>query len=160
MSTNIERITSPDGTEIAIETAGEGRPVVLIGGAFNDRSTMSGLAQLLAPYCRPIAYDRRGRGESGDNSGDFSADREIEDLQAVIDHAGGTASIFGHSSGGVLALEAAIRGLPIEKVARCTTRRSFPRGRGPARLPTSSNDSLPSSEPEIAMGRRRCSRPR
>ena len=121
MTTNLKRVTSADGTQIAVETVGRGWPVVLIGGAFNDRTTMAGLAQALSPYCQAVTYDRRGRGDSGDESGDYSADREIEDLRAVIGHVGGSAWLFGHSSGAVLALEAACRGLPVAKVAAYET---------------------------------------
>jgi pimeloyl-ACP methyl ester carboxylesterase len=121
MATNLEWVTSADGTQIAVETAGRGRPVVLIGGAFNDRATMAGLAQELSAYYQAVAYDRRGRGDSGDESGDYSADREMEDLRAVIGHVGGSAWLFGHSSGAVLALEAASRGLPAAKVAAYET---------------------------------------
>jgi pimeloyl-ACP methyl ester carboxylesterase len=117
MTTNFERVSSADGTTIAVETVGAGRPAVLIGGAFNDRRTMTGLAHVLAPFYQVTSYDRRGRGESGDESGDFSVEREMEDLGAVIEHVGGTVSVFGHSSGAVLTLEGAIRGLPVEKVA-------------------------------------------
>ena len=121
MTTNPEWVTSADGTQIAVESVGAGRPVVLIGGAFNDRTTMAGLAHVLSPYYRAVSYDRRGRGDSGDETGDYSADREMEDLRAVIGHVGGSACLFGHSSGGVLALEAARRGLPVEKVAAYET---------------------------------------
>jgi pimeloyl-ACP methyl ester carboxylesterase len=93
----------------------------LIGGAFNDRTTVAALAQVLSPYYMAVAYDRRGRGASGDESGEFSVDRETEDLGAVIGHVGAAAALFGHSSGAVLALEAAIRGLPVEKVAAYET---------------------------------------
>ncbi len=117
MTASTVRVRSADGTSIALEVAGSGRPVVLIGGAFNDRTTTAGLAQVLAPYYLAVTYDRRGRGDSGDESAGYSVDREMEDLKAVIDHLGGTASLFGHSSGAVLALEAAIRRLPVGKVA-------------------------------------------
>lgn len=117
----VERVCSADGTKIALETSGTGRPVVLIGGAFNDRTTMTGLAQVLSPYYRVISYDRRGRGDSGDVSADYRVEREMEDLRAVIDHVGGTAALFGHSSGAVLALEAAVRRLPVERVAAYET---------------------------------------
>lgn len=116
MNTSLEKVRSTDGTSIAVEVTGADRPVVLIGGAFNDRSTTARLAQVLSPYYQAVSYDRRGRGDSGDESIGYSADREMEDLQAVIDHVGGVASLVGHSSGAVLALEAAIRGLPVEKV--------------------------------------------
>ncbi|HEY1622335.1 MAG TPA: alpha/beta hydrolase [Streptosporangiaceae bacterium] len=120
----METVTSADGTTIAIETTGEGRPVIAIGGAFNDRSTVAALAAALAPHMTVVTYDRRGRGASGQTgawTGD-GADREIEDLAAVMQAAGrrqgtGTADLFGHSSGAVLALEATQRGLPVGKVA-------------------------------------------
>jgi hypothetical protein len=87
MTTNLEHVTSAEGTQIAVEAVGEGRPVVLIGGAFNDRTTVAGLAQVLSPYYQAVTYDRRGRGDSGDESRDYSVDREMED-RAVIGHAG------------------------------------------------------------------------
>ncbi|HUC26387.1 MAG TPA: alpha/beta hydrolase [Streptosporangiaceae bacterium] len=121
MNTKPQRVTSADGSQIAVEAMGEGQPIILIGGAFNDRTTMAGLARVLSPYYRAVAYDRRGRGDSSDESSDFSVDREMEDLRAVIEHVGGTASLFGHSSGAVLALEAVSRGLPTEKVAAYET---------------------------------------
>jgi pimeloyl-ACP methyl ester carboxylesterase len=110
-------VTSADGTVIAFDRVGDGPPVVLIGGAFNDRSTVAGLGRTLAPHLTVIAYDRRGSGGSGDNSKDYNPAREIDDLAAVIDHAGGSASVFGHSSGATLALTAAQQGLPIDKLA-------------------------------------------
>lgn len=114
-----QTVTSADGSTIAFQTFGQGAPVILIGGAFNDRTTMLALAATLAPHVTAVVYDRRGRGDSTDNSkpGEFAVDREIEDLTALIHQLGGRASLFGHSSGGVLALEAAMRGLPIDKVA-------------------------------------------
>lgn len=115
--TTHERVTSADGTQIAIEVSGTGQPAVLIGGAFADRTAMTGLAQVLSPYCQVVSYDRRGRGGSGDVSADYQVEREMEDLRAVIGHVGGGAALFGHSSGAVLALEAAVRGLPVERVA-------------------------------------------
>jgi pimeloyl-ACP methyl ester carboxylesterase len=63
------------------QVTGDGSPVVLIGGAFNDRTTTAGLARVLAPYYRAVTYDRRGRGESGDESVDYSVGREMEDLR-------------------------------------------------------------------------------
>jgi pimeloyl-ACP methyl ester carboxylesterase len=115
----MKTVTSADGTTIAVETTGTGRPVILIGGAFNDRSTVAALAATLAPQLTVLTYDRRGRGASGPIGPWTSeaADREIEDLAAVIELAGGTADLFGHSSGAVLALEATQRGLPVGRVA-------------------------------------------
>lgn len=108
-------VTSADGTTIFGEQRGSGAPVILVGGAFNDRTTVAGLAEVLAPDFTTIAYDRRGRGDSGDSSS-YAIEREIEDIAALIAEAGGSASVFGHSSGAVLALEAAAAGLPIEKL--------------------------------------------
>ncbi|MEU0789319.1 alpha/beta hydrolase [Amycolatopsis sp. NPDC005961] len=108
-------VTSADGTTIAFDQRGSGSPVILVGGAFNDRTTVAGLAEVLAADFTTIAYDRRGRGDSGD-APEYAFEREIEDIAALIAHAGGSASVFGHSSGAVLALEAAAAGLPIDKL--------------------------------------------
>lgn len=53
-------VTSADGTKISVETRGTGAPVILVGGAFNDRSTVAALAETLAPYLTAVTYDRRG----------------------------------------------------------------------------------------------------
>ncbi len=116
MKTVVETVTSADGTKIAVERAGGGPPVILAGGAFNARSTVAGLAAVLADGFTAVTYDRRGRGDSGDTAS-YAADREIDDLAAVISYAGTPAGLFGHSSGAVLALEAAAAGLGISKVA-------------------------------------------
>ncbi|MGW2217397.1 hypothetical protein ACWCSD_20625, partial [Nonomuraea sp. NPDC001684] len=66
MQSTVQTVTSADGTRIAFESSGEGHPVILVGGAFNDRTTVAALAAALAPGFRAIAHDRRGRGGSGD----------------------------------------------------------------------------------------------
>ncbi|MDL4817297.1 alpha/beta fold hydrolase [Actinomadura opuntiae] len=105
---------SADGSRIAYESVGTGSVVILIGGAFNDRAALAGLAHALAAGGhRAIAYDRRGRGDSTDNAGRFDPAREIEDLTALIEAVGGRASLFGHSSGGVLAIAATLHDLPV-----------------------------------------------
>jgi pimeloyl-ACP methyl ester carboxylesterase len=111
----LERATSADGTAIAFERRGSGAPLILIGGAFAERSASLPLAQALAPHLTAVTYDRRGRGDSGDTDA-YSVEREIEDLDALIRAVGGRASLFGHSSGACLALEAAARGRPLEHV--------------------------------------------
>jgi pimeloyl-ACP methyl ester carboxylesterase len=116
MNTTPETVTSADGTRIAVERTGDGPPVILVGGAFNDRSTVTGLAASLASRFTVLAYDRRGRGDSGDGDG-YAVEREVDDLGALIEYAGGSAALFGHSSGAILALESAIRGLPVERLA-------------------------------------------
>ncbi|TCO43772.1 alpha/beta fold hydrolase [Actinocrispum wychmicini] len=108
--------TSLDGTPIAFDVTGEGPAVILIGGAFNDRTTVAGVAKELSPRFTAIAYDRRGRGGSGDTK-PYSVAREIEDVAALIEYAGGSAHVFGHSSGAILALRAAAELSTIDKLA-------------------------------------------
>ena len=110
------RVLSADGTAIAFERVGQGPPVILVVGAFNDRATGAPLAQFLAPHVTAYTYDRRGRGESGDTL-PYAVDREVEDLGALIAAAGGAAAVFGYSSGALLALQAAARGPGITKLA-------------------------------------------
>jgi pimeloyl-ACP methyl ester carboxylesterase len=111
-------VTSRDGTSIAFERSGEGPVLVLVDGALCYRSfgPLTPLAKLLAPDFAVYRYDRRGRGESGDTA-PYAVARELEDLEALITEAGGAASVFGLSSGAVLALEAAASGLAISKLA-------------------------------------------
>ena len=99
------RVTSKDGSRIAFDRSGHGPALILVGGALSDRSGWSPLAKLLAPRFTVFSFDRRGRGDSEDTS-PYSVEREIEDLEAVIDEAGGAAFVHGQSSGAVLALEA------------------------------------------------------
>ena len=111
-------VTSRDGTRIAYERSGSGPAVILVDGALCSRAfgPMPKLAPLLAPRFTVLTYDRRGRGESGDRR-PYAVEREIEDLDALIGAAGGHAHLVGLSSGGALALEAAARGLAVDKVA-------------------------------------------
>jgi pimeloyl-ACP methyl ester carboxylesterase len=112
----MRKVVSRDGTTIAYEKAGEGPPVVLLGGGFRDHTVFTALLPELTPYCTTYVYDRRGRGESGD-SPYYAIEREIEDLQAVIAETGGEAAVFGGSSGGILALETVMAGTPVSKLA-------------------------------------------
>ncbi len=112
----METVTSSDGTAIAFDRLGEGPPVVLVCGASTDRRANASLAALLAEHFTVFNYDRRGRGDSGDTA-PYAVEREVEDLDAVIDAAGGSAFAYGTSSGGVLALEAAASGLAITRLA-------------------------------------------
>ena len=112
----IEFQNSADGTKIAFEQSGEGPALIVVGGALNSRRSADALVPLLAPHFTVYAYDRRGRGDSTDTP-PYSPDREIEDLKAVIDAAGGSAYAYGHSSGAILVLEAAAAGAPISKLA-------------------------------------------
>jgi len=112
------RVVSRDGTIIAYDEVGSGPPVILIVGALCSRTLGPGvkLAPLLAEQFKVFTYDRRGRGDSGENA-PYEVTREVEDLEALIKEAGGSAFVFGHSSGAVLALRAAAHGLPIKKLA-------------------------------------------
>ncbi len=109
-------VRSADGTPIAFDRTGDGPALILVAGALQDRSAAAPLAARLAPQFTVYRYDRRGRGDSGD-TGPYSVDREIADLSALIAEAGGSAFVFGHSSGAVLALEAAARDAAITRLA-------------------------------------------
>ena len=110
-------VTSRDGTRLAYDTWGEGPALILVNGALADRSGNAELAQLLAPRFTVYSYDRRGRGESGDTR-PYSVEREIEDIAALIERAGGSAYVYGKSSGAALALRAAAAlGDKVEKLA-------------------------------------------
>lgn len=115
----VQTIVSTDGTTIAFEKTGEGPAIVLVGGAFCDRTaSVSGtpLAAQLAHRFTVYSYDRRGRGASSD-AAVYALERELDDLDAVIDVAGGSAVVFGNSSGALLALDAAARGASIPRLA-------------------------------------------
>jgi len=88
----------------------------LVLGAFNDRATGAPLARFLEPRFTVFNYDRRGRGESGDTA-PYAIEREIEDLDALIATGGGSACVFGYSSGAVLSLRAAAHGPAISQLA-------------------------------------------
>ena len=104
----MKTVTSKDGTTIVYDQTGDGPPLILVDGALNSRGFgLNGpLAAVLADRFTVVTYDRRGRGDSGDTL-PYAAQREIEDLEAVIDASGGPAYVYGISSGAVLALETA-----------------------------------------------------
>ena len=110
----IDTLTSSDGTTIAFDRLGEGHPVIVVGGQLCDRALTRPTAEELAKHFTVFNYDRRGRGDSGDTA-PYAVEREIEDLGVLIAEVGGTASVYGHSSGAALALHAAA-GLPIAKL--------------------------------------------
>ncbi len=105
----MQTVLSKDGTTIAYEQTGQGPVVILVVGALCSRTTSGAveLAQRLSSEFTVINYDRRGRGESSDTA-PYSICREVEDLAALIETAGGHAHLYGHSSGGALVLEAAL----------------------------------------------------
>lgn len=107
----MQNVTSKDGTIIAFDKSGAGPAVILVDGALQYRilnQGMAPLANLLSQNFTVFHYDRRGRGDSTDAQ-PYAVKREIEDLEAVIDHAGGSAFVYGKSSGAALAMEAAVK---------------------------------------------------
>jgi pimeloyl-ACP methyl ester carboxylesterase len=112
----MQTVTSKDGTKIAYEKTGNGPALILVGGAFQDHNGLAAHAALLAEKFTVYNYDRRGRGESG-NTEPYAVEREIEDIAALVEAAGGEAYLFGGSSGGVLALDATAAGIGITKLA-------------------------------------------
>ena len=113
----MKSVTSADGTVIAYEQQGSGPTLIIVDGAMSTRSGKAALRALLAPRLTVVGYDRRGRGDSGDTP-PYVVDREIEDIQALIEVAGGTAALYGHSSGAALALDAALQlGASVTKIA-------------------------------------------
>lgn len=114
----MSHVTSADGTRIGYDRVGDGPPVVLVDGAMCHRAfgPAGPLAAQLSDAFTVYTYDRRGRGESGDG-GSYAIEREIEDLEAVVKEAGGSACVYGISSGAVLALDAASRGIGISRLA-------------------------------------------
>ena len=103
-----KRVTSKDGTFIAYEESGSGPALIIVAAALADRDGTTRLANHLARHFTVVNYDRRGRGKSSDTQ-PYSVEREVEDIEALIDAAGGSTFLFGSSSGSVLALEAAAR---------------------------------------------------
>jgi pimeloyl-ACP methyl ester carboxylesterase len=113
----MQTVTSADGTAIAFTRAGTGPALVLVDGAMCYRGSgpMPALAERLTDHFTVYTYDRRGRGESGDTP-PFAVEREIEDLEALVGHVGGSAHAYGMSSGGALILRSAAAGLPWRRI--------------------------------------------
>jgi pimeloyl-ACP methyl ester carboxylesterase len=117
--TAMNTLNSQDGTRIAFDKQGAGPALILVDGALSTRSSGSkpDLAKLLAQRFSVYSYDRRGRGDSGDTK-PYAVEREIEDIDSLIDDAGGSAFLYGHSSGGCLALDATVNlGDRVKKLA-------------------------------------------
>jgi pimeloyl-ACP methyl ester carboxylesterase len=145
----MEIVHSADGTALAFDRFGDGPAIIMVAGAFNTRATTEPLGRALATQVTVLNYDRRGRGDSGDTA-PYAVDREIEDLAALVTAAGGEASIFGYSSGAVLALLAAAHGLPITTLTLYEPPLS-PGGDGSSALRTDLTDRLVAL---VAAGRR------
>jgi pimeloyl-ACP methyl ester carboxylesterase len=127
-----KKTISRDGTPIAYERHGDGPTVVLVGGAMCTGATLAPLAEALSDRFGAVTYDRRGRGDSGDTT-PFAVAREVEDIAALIEAFGGSAALYGISSGGALALEATASGLPVREVAVYETPFAVDEGAGEQR---------------------------
>jgi pimeloyl-ACP methyl ester carboxylesterase len=116
--TTAGRVISADGTTIAFDRSGTGAGIILVHGAFAHRAhpVLRAVAAALAPWFTVFNYDRRGRGGSQDTA-PYAVEREIEDLAALIEAAGGPVMVFGGSSGAALALQAAARNPVISRLA-------------------------------------------
>ncbi|QBD77756.1 alpha/beta hydrolase [Ktedonosporobacter rubrisoli] len=113
----MEKVISSDGTSIAFDRSGKGPALILVAGATATRAAEQQFATgLISSHFTVFAYDRRGRGDSGDTK-PYAVEREVEDIDALITEAGGSAFVFGHSSGAVLSLEAA-RQLSAGRIAK------------------------------------------
>ncbi len=112
----MDTVASRDGTRIAFETSGAGPALLLVTGALSDRSVALTVRAALDAHFTLFAYDRRGRGDSGDTA-PCAPERELEDLGAVLDVAGSGAFVYGHSSGAILSLRAAMSGQSMGKLA-------------------------------------------
>ena len=114
----MSRLISKDGTPISYEKIGSGPAIILVDGAFCNKTfgPMPKLVPLLSPNFTVYLYDRRARGESGDTK-PYTVEKEIEDIEELVKIAGGTASLFGISSGAILSIRAVAKGLNITKLA-------------------------------------------
>jgi pimeloyl-ACP methyl ester carboxylesterase len=113
---SVQTVVSKDGTEIAYDLSGSGPAIIMMAAGPTDRWALAPIAELLAKDFTVLNYDRRGRGDSGDTA-PYDPEREYEDLQALITAAGGNARVYGSSGGAILALQAALWGADIGRLA-------------------------------------------
>lgn len=102
---------------ISYDKSGSGPTIIFVAGAFNDRTTCQPLAQALEGQFTVVTYDRRGRGASTPVAAPYTIEQEVADLAWLIAQVGEPVHVFGYSSGALLALHAAVAGLPIQKLA-------------------------------------------
>ncbi|HEX2158129.1 MAG TPA: alpha/beta hydrolase [Actinomycetes bacterium] len=146
----VERVTSSDGTSIAFERAGAGPALITVdaAGSYRDFRPFPPPVEALADHFTVYVYDRRGRGASTDTP-PFAVEREVDDLAALIAEAGGSAFVYAFSSGGLVALHAAARGLAIPKLAL------FEPPIEPTETPAGETDFTAELAELVAAGRRR-----
>jgi pimeloyl-ACP methyl ester carboxylesterase len=151
----MQKVISRDGTSIAFEKSGTGPVLILVDGALCYRACgpMESLSKLLRQNFSVITYDRRGRGESGDTK-PYAPEREIEDIAALMDAAGGSAFLFGASSGAAIALEAAARLKGVRKLALYEAPFIVDDSREPITIEylAGINEAITSSKPGVAVG--------
>jgi len=116
LPTRIDVVVSADGTPISYRSLGNGPAVLVIPGALAVAADLDALARELADRFTVHTIERRGRGESGPQGDDYSIERECEDV-AAVQVATGAELLFGHSFGGLVALEAARDSTAFAKVA-------------------------------------------
>jgi pimeloyl-ACP methyl ester carboxylesterase len=146
----VNRVISADGTSIAFERAGAGPALIVVdaAGNYRDFRPLRAPVELLAADFTVFLYDRRGRGASTDTP-PYAVEREVDDLAALIAEAGGSACVYGMSSGCLLALHAAAAGLPIPRLAL------FEPPVEPDRAPTGESEFTAELARLVAAGRRR-----
>jgi pimeloyl-ACP methyl ester carboxylesterase len=110
------KVKSKDGTSIEYQRQGSGPALILVGGGLDDGSENAPLVPALSAHFTVYNFARRGRAGSGDTQ-PYAVEREIEDIAALIAESGQLAHLYGVSSGGMFALEAAAAGLPIARLA-------------------------------------------
>ncbi len=99
--------------QLYVREVGRGLPIVVLHGGpdFDHEYLLPDLDRLAGLY-RLVYYDQRGRGRSftGEGPGDVTIATEMNDLERVRTAFGsGPVTLLGHSWGGLLAIEFAIR---------------------------------------------------
>jgi pimeloyl-ACP methyl ester carboxylesterase len=111
-----DAVISNDGTSISYYTKGSGPGLILVHGALSMATDYITMAECLGKDFTVYAIDRRGRGLSGPQGTDYSIIKECEDITA-LQRAVKADYLFGHSYGGLAALETARTNQNFKKIA-------------------------------------------
>ncbi|MGC5017081.1 alpha/beta fold hydrolase [Micromonospora sp. DT47] len=111
----MERITASDGATIVLHSTGSGPGIVVVHGGGVTIDVYRRLAAALADRFTVHLYNRRGRADAPPRSEPYTFEQDIDDLALVLEHTG-AGNVIGHSSGGFIVLQAALR-LPIDRLA-------------------------------------------